>query len=185
MRWFLLLVFGASLAGAFWFLLRGAERGEAPRAELTLVGPAAPEEAAEMPVRRPAGSVAGAGSGAGAESEGAGPPRGAITPEAAFEQEMRSRYGALSVAALGQTFQRLRQQVGLEAMKIAQPLISVSGVELGEVSDLPPDVLIYRGPDAERRMRAVVLSREDHPELTYRHREAVWLQREISRRQER
>lgn len=175
LRWLLLLVFGASLAGVFWFFLRGAEEGAGAQPELDLLGPAEPAAEASAPARRPAG---------GAASPETEPPRGKITPDAAFEEEMRSRYGALSVGALGEKFQVLRQQVGLEASKIGQPQILVSGMELGEVDGLAPDVLVYRGPDAERRMRAVVLSREDYPQLTYKHREAVWLQREISRRQE-
>ena len=133
-----------------------------------------------LPIPAPAGSST-ARQPAGPAAEGAA--RASVDPDEAFSASMRGRYADQSTQALGARFLALRQEVAVQAMKLGQPRVLEPDAPLDGGQEFAPDVLVYRGPDAERRMRVVELSREEFPELCLKHREVVWLQAEIARRQ--
>jgi len=160
----LLALVGVALAG-LWLSWRGTASVE-DSAPLPIPAPAG-----ESSARRPAGPDPG------------GAPRAAVDPDAAFSEGMRARYADQSTQALGARFLALRQEVAVQAMKLGQPRVLAPDAPLDAGQEFPPDVLVYRGPDAERRMRVVELTRAEFPELCLKHREAVWLQGEIARRQ--
>lgn len=108
--------------------------------------------------------------------------REARTADEAFDARMRSRYDDLDDAALEKRYWNLRREVELAVMRQAQPLLAAGEGEPDVGTELPPELLVYRGPGPDGGQQRIVLDEEEFPALYARHAEAVWILRELSRR---